>query len=173
MRRLLLLLAVVPVAAGCGHSAPRVPPSAIALVGDRAVSRAAFDAELTRARRAYASRGQSFPKRGTAAYEQLKDSVVRLLVDRAQLEIAAKRSRIVIALAEIEARLRRFKQSAFGGDEARYRKQLRETGMTDADIRAAIRAELLAAALRKSASGGHPQPAKVVYAPGFAPREHG
>jgi hypothetical protein len=173
VRRLLVLLAFVPVAAGCGHSAPRVPPSAIALVGDRAVSRAEFNAELGRGRPACAVPGERVPKNRTEAYQELKDSVVRLLVDRAQLEIEAKRSRIVIGPAEIEARFRRFKQSAFGGNEARYRDQLRATGMTDADVRAAIRAELLAAALRKTASGGHPQLAKVVYAPGFAPRDQG
>src|SRR5207244_2905104 len=73
VRRAAALLALAVLAAGCGHHARAVPPGAIAVVGDRAISRADFDAELARAQRAYGARGQSFPKPGTAAYEQVKD----------------------------------------------------------------------------------------------------
>ncbi len=164
MRRLAPLLAVVALA-GCGHSAETVPSGAIAVVGDRTIPRAAFDAELTRARRAYAARGQEFPARGTPAYGQVKDAAVSLLVDRAQLELEAQHAGVVIPATEVEGRLRRLKQTTFGGDEKRYRAQLRRTGMTDADVREAIRTQLLVAALR----GKRTRPARVVYAPGFEP----
>jgi SurA-like protein len=165
VRRLFVLAALAVLAAGCAHHPRSVPPRAIALVGDRAISRADFDAEVARARRAYAARGQAFPKPGTPGYEQLRDSAARLLVDRAALEIEARQARIAVDPVQVEARLRRFKQVTFGGVEARYRERLRQTGMTEADVRAAIRAELLAAALR----GVHTTPPKVVYAPGFEP----
>lgn len=164
MRRLAPLLAVV-VLVGCGHSAETVPSGAIAVVGDRTIPRAAFDAELTRARRAYAARGQAFPARGTPAYEQVKDAAVRLLVDRARLELEAQDAGVVIPATKVEAHLRRLKRTTFGGDEARYHAQLRRTGMTDADVREAIRTQLLVAALR----GMHTRPPRVVYAPGFEP----
>ena len=59
MRRLLVFSVLALVATGCGGGTRSVPPSAIAVVGDRTVPRAAFDAELARARRAYAARGQA------------------------------------------------------------------------------------------------------------------
>jgi hypothetical protein len=164
MRRL-TLVALVLVVAGCGGHEQSVPPGAIAVVGDRAITRADFDAELARARRAYSARGRPFPEAGTPAHEQLKDAAVRVLVDRAQLELDAQHAGIVVTAAQIDRRLRRFKQRTFGGDESHYRDQLRRTGLTEADVRRAIRAELLAAALGGVAS----RPANVVYAPGFEP----
>lgn len=165
LRRLAPLL-VVAALAGCGgHSAQKVPPGAIAVVGDRAVPRAALDAELVRSRRAYQARGQAFPARGTTAYRRLEDAAVRLVVDRARLEVEAKRAGIVIPDSRVDAGLRRLRDTTFGGDVARYRAQLAMTGMTDADVREAIRTQLLADALR----GRHIQPAAVVYAPGFEP----
>ena len=165
MRRLFVLAALAVLAAGCAHHVRSVPAGAIALVGDRTISRADLDAELARARRAYAVRGRAFPKPGTPAYEQLKDSAARLLVDRAALEIEARQARIAVDPVQVETRFRRFKQVTFGGDEARYRERLRRTGMTEADVREAIRAELLAAALRSV----HATPPRVLYAPGFEP----
>jgi hypothetical protein len=163
VRRLLLLPLLVLVATACGGGTSSLPRSAIAVVGDRAISRAALDAELARARRAYDARGQAFPARGTPAYKQVKDAAVRLLVDRARLEIEAQRAGVVVPAAEVDARLRRLKQTTFHGDEGSYRAQLRRTGLTEADVRAAIRTELLAAALR----GTQTKPPSVVYAPGF------
>jgi SurA-like N-terminal domain len=155
VRRVAPLVAALALS-GCGGHEQSVPPGAIAVVGDRAVTRAEFDHELARARRANTD---STPER------QLRDAVVRLLVDRAQLESEAARAGVVVSPAQVDARLRRLKQTTFGGDESRYRAQLRRTGMTEADVRAAIRAELLTAALR----GRDTKPSKVVYAPGFGP----
>jgi hypothetical protein len=160
--RLAPLLAVVALA-GCGHSAETVPAGAIAVVGDRTIPRAALDAELTRARRAYAARGQAFPARGTPAYERIKEAAVRFLVDRARLELEAQHAGVVISATKVDARLRRLKRTTFGGDETRYRAQLRTTGMTDSEVREAIRAQLLVAALR----GKRTTSPQVAYAPGF------
>ena len=56
----------------------------------------------------------------------------------------------MIRPAQVDARLRRFKRTAFGGSEARYRARLRAIGMTDADVRRATRDELLVAALQRA-----------------------
>jgi hypothetical protein len=159
------LLASVLLLAGCGHHTRAVPPGAIAVVGTEPISRTDFDAELTRARLAYAARGQPFPQQGTDAYRRLRDSVVALLVDRATVEIEAKRARIAVDPVEVDARLRWFKQTTFGGDERRFREQLRRTAMTEADVRAALRTELLADKLR----GMHTSRPEVVYARDFEP----
>ncbi len=67
--------------------------------------------------------------------------------------------------AQVEARLRRIKQSAFGGDEGRYRAQLLRTGTTDAVVREAIRIAMLSDAL----AGKDPKAPRVKYAEGFEP----
>jgi len=159
----LLAAALATLAAGCGHGSRSVPPGAVALVGDRAITRAALDAEVARARRALAARGEAFPKAGTPAFRRLRDSALAVLVDRARLEIEAQRAHVSVDPARVEARLRRLR-AAFGG-EARYREHLRQAGLTEADVREAIRFELLAAALRGVRSATPP----VVYAPGFEP----
>jgi hypothetical protein len=164
MRRL-AVLALVLLVAGCGQHMRKVPPGAIAVVGDQPISRADLDGELARAKRAYAARGQAFPKQGTDAYRRLQDSAVALLVDRARLEIEARHGRIAIDPVQVEARLRRFEQTTFGGNKQRFREQLRRSGMTEADVRTAIRTELLADALH----GMHTTPPNVTYAPGFEP----
>ena len=80
--------ALIVVTAGCGQDRATVPPGAIAVVGDRSVPRSALDAQLAQSRRAYAARGQDFPKPGTDSYRRLQDNAVRLLVDRTRLELA-------------------------------------------------------------------------------------
>jgi hypothetical protein len=173
MKRFALLAALVVVAAGCGHDRATVPPDAVALVGDRPVLRSSLDDQLGQSRRAYATRGQTFPKPGTDAYRRLQDNAVRLLVDRTRLELAAQKLGIAIRPAQVDARLRRFKQAAFGGSEARYRARLRATGMTDADLRRATRDELLVAALEKTDPSALEKPSSVSYGKGFAPAANG
>lgn len=171
MKRVALLATVVVVAAGCGHDSATVPAGAIALVGGRPVPRSALDTVLAQSRRAYAAHGQAFPKQGTDAYRKLQDNAVRLLVDRTRLELAAQKLGIVIRPAQVDARLRRLKQSAFGGSEVRYRARLRATGMTDDNLRQAIRDDLLVTALQKADPSVLKKPLSVSYAKGFAPED--
>jgi hypothetical protein len=173
MRRFVLLAALLAAAAGCGQGGTTVPPGAIAVVGDRAVPRSALDAQLAQSRRAYAARGQAFPKLGTAAYRSLQDNAVRLVVDRTRLELAAQKLGITIRPLQVDARLRQLEQNAFGGSKARYRARLRATGMTDADVRRATRDELLAAAVEKAKPSALEKPLSVSYANGFAPADDG
>lgn len=173
MRRIALVAALLVVAAGCGHDRATVPPGAIAVVGDRAVPRSALDAQIAQSRRAYAARGQAFPKLGTDAYRRLRDDAVRLLVDRTQLELAAQKLGIVIRPDQVDARLRKLKQTAFGGSEARYRARLRAVGMTNADVRRATRDELLVAALQRANPSALEKVLPVSYATGLAPAANG
>jgi hypothetical protein len=159
------LFALVLIAAGCGQHERTVPADAVALVGTQQISRAEFDAELARAKRAYVARGEAFPKPGTGAYRRVRDSVVALLVDRARLEIEARRAHVAVTAEQVDVRLREFKRRTFGGDEQRFREQLERTGLTEADVRAAIRTELLEEKLGATRSA----PPEVTYAPGFEP----
>ena len=106
-RLLLVPLALVsPLAAGCGHDAPSLPRSAVAVVGDRTITRAQYEALMTQARQSYAAQKRSFPKAGTRAYESLKASAVRLLVEQAALEQKAPGLGVTIDGAQVEARRR-------------------------------------------------------------------
>ena len=122
-------------------------------VGGRSPGRR-FAAQIDQARRSYEAAGRPFPATGTPAYERLKAITVRLLVERAELDVEADRLGIAITPAQIDARLSRFKQSAFRGNERLYRQRLREQRTTDAEVRAGIRDQLLAAALRAAGAGG-------------------
>lgn len=173
MRQVVPLAALLVVAAGCGHDRATVPPGAIAVVGDRPVPRSALYTQLAQSRRSYAARGQAFPKPGTEAHRRLQDNAVRVLVDRTRLELAAQKVGIVIRPAQVDARLRRFKRTAFGGSEARYRARLRAIGMTDADVRRATRDELLVAALQRADPSALEKLLPVSYATGFAPAATG
>jgi hypothetical protein len=166
-----LALVAALVLVGCGNEAG-VPPSAIALVGGRQISRMAFAAQIDQARRSYEAAGRPFPAPETPAYERLKAITVRLLVERTELDVEGDRLGIAITPAQVDARLSRFKQSAFRGNERLYRQGLREQRTTDAEVRAGIRDQLLAAALR-AAGAEVPKPLKVRYANGFAPSDGG
>lgn len=164
MRRLAPLAAAL-VLAGCGDNETQtVPPGAVAVVDGHAITRAALVAELARTRRAYAARGQDFPDRGTPAYEQLERAAAALLVDREHLALEAERLGITVRPAQVDAGVRRLRQRRFGGSERAFREQLRQTGLTVADVRRAIRDQLLATAV-----GRRGRPAEVTYAPGFEP----
>jgi hypothetical protein len=158
-------LLAVAVLAGCGgHSTQKVPPGAVAVVDGHAITHVALAAELARTKLAYSAKGQVFPARGPAAYDQLERAAAALLVDREHLELEAERLGITVSPVRVDAALRRLKQTRFGGNEGAFRKQLRRTGLTESGVRQALRDQLLA-----SAVGGRARPAEVTYAPGFEP----
>lgn len=171
MKRLAALAAAALLASGCGHGRPAVPPSAIAVVGDRPVTRAAFDTLMAQTRRAYAARGRPFPATGTPADARLRTNAVRLLVEQARVELAARRLGVEIPALQVAARLRRFKQAGFGGNEKLYREALRREGQTDAQVRAAIRTGLLVDAVKRADPAALDHRPLVVYAPGFDPAD--
>ncbi len=158
MRSVRLLLAplalVSPLAAGCGHDAPSVPKSAVAVVGEQTITRAQYAALMAQARQSYAARKEPFPQAGTSAYANLKASAVRLLVEQAELEQKAPELGVTIDVGQVEARRRLLIDETFGGSEARYRARLREERMTDAQIRSALRAQLLSQAVSEAVTAG-------------------
>ena len=151
MRPLRFLLAPLvlasALAAGCGQDAASVPKTAIAVVGDRTITRAQFNLLMSQARQSYAARGRSFPAPGTQAYAELKASAIRLLVERAELEQKAPGLGVTIDGSQVEARRRLLIDETFGGDHDRYRARLREERMTDAQVRSALRGQLLSEAV--------------------------
>jgi hypothetical protein len=151
MRSLRFLLAPLvlasPLAAGCGNDALSVPKTAIAVVGDRTITRAQFDVLMSQARQSYAGRGRPFPAARTQAYAEVKAIAVRLLVERAELEQTAPGLGVTIDGSQVETRRRLLIEETFGGDDDRYRARLREERMTDAQVRSTLRGQLLSEAV--------------------------
>jgi foldase protein PrsA len=144
---LLIALAVALAAAGCGGSTDdatqEVPEDAVAVVGDKEISKAEFDRVLAQAKTTFKARKQEFPSTGSPEYEQLKQSIVRSLVEQKQFELGAEELGISVSDEEIDKRLDELKQQFFEGDEKKYQDELKKQGLTEEQVRNDIRSRLL------------------------------
>ena len=142
-----MALALALVVAACGggseESTPEVPEDAVALVGDAEIAKSEFDQVLAQAKTTYEAREQEFPKLGTPEYEQLKQAIVRSLVEQKQFEIGAQELGLSVADEEIDKRLEELKKQFFEGDEKKYEAELKNQGLTDEQVREDLRARLL------------------------------
>lgn len=140
------VLALAFVAAACGEDEganKSVPPGAIAVVGDQEIEKAEFDRLIKQAETSAEAQGQEFPEIGSPEYNDLKDAIVRSLVERAEFELEAEEMGIEVTDAEVEKRLDELKQQFFQGDEEKYRKEIAKQGLTDERVREEIRSRLL------------------------------
>ena len=147
----LALGAVVALAAACGgggsggdaKAQTEVPENAIALVGDTPVLRADFDRFFTQAEAAYEAQQREFPKVGTPEYEQLKGEAIDLLLKRVEFAQEAELLGITVTDEEVQKRLDELKDQFFQGDETAYQEELKKAGVTEADVRANLEADLV------------------------------
>jgi foldase protein PrsA len=150
LRFLLVPLASLALA-GCGAveepaQAPAettIPSTAIAAVDGRPVEKAAYDALLAQARRSYEQQKRPFPKEGSPEFGTLKHQAVAFLVQRVQFELKAEELRIDVSDDQVSGRIAQIKQQYFGGDEKKYEAQLAEQGLTEENVRADVRAQLI------------------------------
>jgi foldase protein PrsA len=150
LRTILVLawLVLVFVAAGCGSDggddgSDGVSGDAIAEVGDTEIAKEKFDRLIAQAEKTYAARKQEFPKVGTPEYEQLKQAIVRSLVEQAEYQIGAEELGITVSDGDVEKRLNELKQQFFQGDEEKYKQELEKQGVTDEQVREDVRNRLL------------------------------
>jgi foldase protein PrsA len=139
-----LLLAFA--AAGCGGddgSSGSVSADAVASVGDEQISRETYDRLIGQAEKTYKARKQEFPKVGTPEYEQLKQAIVRSLVEQTEFKIGAEELGIEVSDEDVEKRLDELKQQFFQGDEEKYKKEIEKQGVTDEQVREDVRNRLL------------------------------
>ena len=143
--RLLLLPALVLAlaAAGCGGGSDKVPDDAVAVVDGQTVSKTDFNALLDQARKSYKNQKREFPKAGSQEYQTLKNQAVQFLVQRVEFEQQAEDLDIEVTDKQVDARLAQIKKQYFGGDAKKYEKQLKDQGLTDKQVRADIRAQIV------------------------------
>jgi parvulin-like peptidyl-prolyl isomerase len=144
---LVAALALGVAAAGCGGDddgeAAEVPDGAIAVVGEREIPKAEYDRLVAQAKKTYEARDQEFPAAGTPEFAQLRNAIVRSLVEQAEFEIAAEELEVEVTDADVEKRLKELKEQFFEGDQAKYEAELEKQGLTDEQVRTDVRTRLL------------------------------
>ena len=140
----LLLVAFVALGlAACGSDKESVPTNSVAVVGDEPVTKAEFDQLISQARNTYKQQKRPFPKAGTKEYVALRDQAMQFLIQRVQFEQKADDLGIEISDSDVDKRLEQLKKQYFGGSEKKYRSQLKEQGLTEEQVKADVRAQLI------------------------------
>lgn len=143
---LLAALALALVAAGCGGdsgSGVEVPSGAVAIVGDQEISKERYDRLVAQAEQTFEARQQEFPEVGTDEYEQLRQAIVRSLVEEAEFKIGAEEFGIEVGDADVDKRLEELKEQFFQGDEEKYKEELEKQGLTEEQVRDQLRTQIL------------------------------
>jgi len=147
-RRTLLILfsglaLLVAIAAGCGGGGGDVPSDSVAVVDGENVPRSEYEQLIEQAKKTFAQDKRDFPKAGTAERKQLDQQAVAFLVQRVELAQAAGDLKVEVTDKDVAARLDQIKKQYFGGDEKRYEKQLKQQGLSDAQVRRDVRANVI------------------------------
>jgi peptidyl-prolyl cis-trans isomerase C len=148
-----LVAALAAVLAGCGGGGGSVPGDSVAKVGGTTVTQKQFDAVLEQAKRTYKTQKRKFPPAGTTEYQTLKNQVVQYLVQRVEFAQEADKLGFKVTDKDIAARLKQIKKQYFGGSETRYKKQLAQQGLTDAQVQDDVTAQLVQEKIFKKVTG--------------------
>jgi len=142
---LLALIAALALAAcgGGGTSSADVPNGAVAVVGDKTVTKEEFDKLIEQQKKSAEAQKQDFPEPGTTEYEALKATVVKGLVEQKEWELEGEAMGVKVTDQEIETELDKLKQQYFQGDEQKYSAELAKQGLTDEDVRKELRTRVL------------------------------
>jgi parvulin-like peptidyl-prolyl isomerase len=130
--------------AACGGGDDKVPSDAVAIVAGEPIAKTKFDALMRRAEAGAKAQGRKFPEAGTEEYAQLKRQAVEILTQREEYEQEAEGFGIEVADGDVDKRLQQLKKQYFAGNDKRYRAQLKDSGLTEDDLRDDIRSQLIA-----------------------------
>jgi parvulin-like peptidyl-prolyl isomerase len=148
-----VVFALLAVACGTSSDGGEVPPDSVAVVGDRAITKAEFDDLVQYAKRSYGAQKRPFPKVGTQEYAQIRDQAVRFLVQRAQFEVKADDLGVSVNDGEVDKRVEQYKKERHGGSEKKFQAELKAQGLTEDQARDIIRANLVQEAIYKKVTG--------------------
>ena len=159
MRRLPLILcfaALVLLVAACGSGGgPKdVPNDAVAVVGDKSISKADWDALLTQTRRNFEATKRQFPAPGPVALATLKTNATQFLIPSSEYQQEADKLGVKVTGKDVDDRLTQIKNQYYGNPpgqpkasanemEKRYQAALKQQGFTDEEVRAGIKLQLI------------------------------
>jgi foldase protein PrsA len=132
-----LIILAAGLLAGCGGGggSAKLSSDDVAVVGSEHISLTEMNNLLSRAKIAYKQQGQAFPKQGTTNYQAIRDNVVTLLVEQAELDQKAASMGIKVTDADIDARVALVKKQYFGGSEKKYLAEIKKQGYTEQTVR--------------------------------------
>jgi parvulin-like peptidyl-prolyl isomerase len=139
----LCALALALVLAGCGGGSDEVPADAVAVVDGEQIAKTDYDALISQAKQSYKNQKREFPAAGSQEFQTLRNQAVQFLVQREQFAQEAADMDVEVTEQQIDARLEQIQKQYFGGDKAKYEKQLKEQGLSDRQVRNDIRAQIV------------------------------
>jgi parvulin-like peptidyl-prolyl isomerase len=158
MRRILAIgvcAAVVLLVAACGGSGPKnVPADAVAVVGDKAISKSDWDALIQQTRRNFKATKRAFPKPGSVELANLKANATQFLIQSSEYQQEADKLGVEVSDKDVDARLDQIKKQYYGNPpgqptaskdqmEKRYQAALKQQGFTDEEVRSGIELQLI------------------------------
>jgi len=154
------LFVIVAIAEGIGN--PSVPSGDVLVVEDTPgdignVSQAEFDHALALA----AKQGgeKKVPKPGDAKYEELKESAVNFKLEGIWIQGLANEWGIEVSDKEVAKQLAKVKKESFKS-AAEFKKFLKESGYTSADVKERVKIELLSEKLQEELKERAPTPSQ-------------
>ncbi len=159
MRRLPLVLsclALVLLVASCGSGggSKKVSGNAVAVVGDKEISKADWNALIDQTRRNYQATKHQFPKPGTVALASLRANAVQFLIQNSEYAQEADKLGVKVSDKDVQDRLDQIKKQYYGNPpgqpaasskqtEKRYQQALKQQGFTDTEVRTGIKLQLI------------------------------
>lgn len=149
---------VISVLRGSGGEPPTLPAGAVARLGDgdmRAITRTELHhwTDVTRKQEGRDQPSSALGSDGGSSNASLRDRVLGCLIESAWIENEAAAREIEIAADEVRRRVDRIVRDQFG-DGNRYRRYLRDSGMTEADVAQRVRVDVLTCRLRDALREG-------------------
>jgi parvulin-like peptidyl-prolyl isomerase len=153
-RLVLLLCALASVAlAGCGGGSKDVPADAVAVVDGQEIARSDYEALIAQAKKSYQNQKRDFPAAGSQEFQTLRNQAVQFLVQREQFEQEAESLDVEVTEKQVDARLEQIQKQYFGGDKAKFEKQLKEQGITEKQVRNDIRSQIISEKIFEQVTG--------------------
>jgi parvulin-like peptidyl-prolyl isomerase len=153
-RLVLLLCALASIGlAGCGGSDKDVPADAVAVVDGQEIARSDYEALITQAKKSYKNQKREFPAAGSQEFQTLRNQAVQFLVQREQFEQEAQSLDVEVTEKQVDARLEQIQKQYFGGDKAKFEKQLKDQGITEKQVRNDIRSQIISEKIFEQVTG--------------------
>ena len=155
-----LLFVIVAIAEGIGD--PSIPDGDVALVeeapdGIGNISKAEFETAL--AQSAAQSGKKGTPKPNSPEYDELRDAAIGSLLDSVWLRGQAAEMDISVTEAEVAKEFKKLKDENFKS-EAEYRKFLKDSNFTQADVDSRVELQMLSSQIQKQITEGVSEPSQ-------------